>query len=455
MPDHTGVAVSPQAAPADYAARLTTAAEAVAVVQPGDRVMIPIGSNPFALADALAARLAGDLGGSNSVEIVHCAAAGDYPWFAGDFPGVAKIVHEHWGSPAVRAALRARRHDYLPMPFALRFKGEAERGIRSEGERRPVDVVLVQVSPPDEHGYVSLGAMPWNQQGFIEPARHALAEVSAHIPRCFGQNLIHVSRFHAFVENDSPRYVTTVPRPTDEHRLIAAHVAGLLRDGDTIQVGAGIVATAIVYAGVFDGCRDLGWHSETTIGGVIDLIRSGAVTGARKTLDPGKAVAAGFVGSAEQMDFVRMNPLIESRPTEYTHNLAVIAGQVNMVAINTGLAVDLTGQITAESIGYELMGGTGGQAEFAIGAVNAKGGRSITVLESTALDGSVSRILTGLPPGSAITVPRNYADLIVTEYGVARLWGKTLRERARALIAIAHPKFRDELLHEARAAFGV
>ena len=439
----------------EYRRLLLPAEEAVAVVQPGQRVMIPIGSNPFLLAEALALRLARDLAETEGVEIVHCAAAARYAWFAPGFPGVSSVVHEHWGSPVVRGQLRQRQHDHLPIPFALRFKGREEAALRTPAEARPADVVLLQVSPPDEHGYLSLG-MPWNQAEFLASARYVLGEVSDHIPRCYGtENLVHISRFHALVENNSPRYVTTTVTPTANHRAIAAHVAEIVRDGDTLQLGAGVVASAIAEAGAFDGKRDLGWHSETTIGRMIDLIERGVITGERKSVDRGKAVSCAYVGSEQQIGFVRMNPRVEVRPTRYVHNLRTIAAQENMVAINVGLAVDLTGQITAESIGYELMGGAGGQTEFVIGAVSAKNGRSITVLEATALDGAESRILPGFPPGTSITVPRMYADMVVTEFGVARLWGKTLRERAKELIRIAHPRFREQLTRQAHEVCGL
>lgn len=444
----------PTAALAEYAAKLTTPEAAVAVVQPGQRVVIPIGSNPLRLAEALAARLAGKLAGSAGVEIAHCAAAADYAWFQHGFPGVSNVVHEHWGSPVVRRRLRGHEHDYLPMPFAARHKARADADVRSTEEARDADIVLVQVSPPDEHGYLSLG-MPWNQAGFVESARFVLGEVSPHVPRCYGDNLVQVSRFHALVESDSPPYRTTVLEPTETQRRIAANVAAIVRDGDTLQLGAGVVTTAITFAGAFDDKRDLGWHSEATIGRVIDLMRRGVITGERKTIDRGKAVAAGFIGSEEQIAYVRMNPRVEVQPTSYTHNLAVIAGQENMLAINAGLAVDLTGQITAESIGHEFMGGAGGQTEFVIGALSAKNGRSITLLESTALGGSESRIRAEFPAGTVVTVPRIYADMVVTEYGVARLWGKSIRERAQELIAVAHPDFRRELQRQAREVCGL
>jgi 4-hydroxybutyrate CoA-transferase len=434
---------------------LTTAEEAVSVVGPGHRVMIPVGSNPFLLADALAARLAADLAGAAGVEISHCAPGGAYAWFEPGYPGVSRVVHEHYGGPAVRRWQRQGAHDYLPMPLGARHKARLEAETRTSAEQRPIDVVLVQVSPPDEHGYVSLGGMVWNQERHIEAATYALAEVSAHVPRCYGQNLIHASRFHAFVENDSPRYMSTVIEPTETERRIAAYVAEVLRDGDTIQVGAGGITTAIIYAGAFDEKRDLGWHSETTIGRTIDLIRDGVFTGERKSIDRGVAVGTGFAGTAEQIAYIRMNPRIKAMPVEYTHNLAIIAGQDNMVAINAALAIDLSGQSTAEALGHELVSGTGGQTEFVVGALSARNGRSITLLESTALDGSLSTIMAELPPGTAVTVPRIYSDIVITEHGIARLWGRTLRERARELITIAHPRFREELERQAREVCGL
>lgn len=442
------------APPAEYLARLTTAEEAVKVIQPGQRVMIPIGSTPLALADALAARLAGELAGSPGVEIAHCSGIANYAWYEPGFPGVAKVVHEHWGSPNVRRFMRARQHDYLPIPFANRFKALTEPGRRGETELRPADVVLVQVSPPDANGYVSLGN-PWNQARFIESARYALAEVTAAVPRLLGDTLVHVSRFHALVEHDNPTGIIVRPELTATQRTIAGIVADLIHDGDTLQIGAGKVTSAFTTAGVLDGHHDLGWHSEATYPGIIDLIHAGVISGARKTLDRDKAVAVSFHGSPAQLATIAGNPRFEARPTEYVHNLRTIAALDNMVAINASLAVDLTGQITADSWGVEVTGGTGGQTEFVIGAINAKGGRSIHVMEAASPDGTASRIVGTFPAGTVVTVPRMYADTVVTEFGVARLWGKTIRERALELIRIAHPQFRDQLRKEAHEVCGL
>lgn len=441
------------ARPAEYLARLTTAEEAVRVVQRGHRVMIPIGSTPMALADALAARLAGDLAGSAAIEFSHCAGAANYAWYEPGFPGVARVVHEHWGSPNVRRYMRARQHDYLPIPFANRFKALHDGDRRTDGERRLADVVMVQVSPPDANGYVSVGN-PWNQAAFIETARFALAEVTPAVPRFLGDALVHISKFHAVVEHANPSNITMRAPLTDTQQTISEYVAELVHDGDTLQIGAGKISAAFAAAGVLDHHHDLGWHSEATFPAIIDLVQAGVITGARKSLDRGKAVAVSFHGSPEQMAWMAGNPQFEVRTPEYVHNLRTIAGQDNMVAVNAALAIDLTGQITADSWGVEVTGGTGGQTEFAIGAVNARGGRSIHLMEAASPDGSASRIVATMPAGTVITVPRMYADTVVTEFGIARLWGKTIRERAEELINIAHPKFREQLRREAREVVG-
>jgi acyl-CoA hydrolase len=433
--------------------RLCSPDAAVRVVAPGHRVMIPIGSQPLALADALAAHLAG-MGPGSAVELADCAVAADYLWLRPGFPGVSKVVHEHWGGPVVRRQLREHEHDYLPIPFSLRFKALDERS-RSEAERRPAQVVLVQVSRPDERGFVSFGPNAWNQLRFVEQAQYALAEISRHILSASGEGVsVHVSRFHALVENQSARRISIPVEPTATHRAIANLVGEIVEDGDTLQVGAGQASTACVYAGAFDGKQDLGWHSEASVGRVVDLIRDGVITGARKSVDPGLAVATGYAGDEAQMRFIHETPAVQTRPTEYVHNVRVISSQENMVAINSALCIDLTGQIAADSIGTEMIGGTGGQLEFVIGAVNARNGRSITVLQATALGGATSTIVDLLPAGTVVTVPRQFADIVITEFGVARLWGKTVRERAVELTAIAHPDHRAGLRLRAEQLLG-
>jgi 4-hydroxybutyrate CoA-transferase len=438
-----------------YQSLLMSAEEAVLKVKPGDRVVVPIGSNPLMLADALAARMVGEFTAEEKIEIGHCASAGDYLWLESGFPGIEKIVHEHWGGPSVRENLRDHSHDYLPMPFSLRFKG-GRADYRTEGEVRRADVVLLQVGPPDEHGYLSLGGNAWLSEEFANTSRCVLGEVSKHIPRCYGYGAqIHLSKFDALIENDSPRTLTQQMTPTESHRTIAAYVSDLIHDGDTIEIGAGKITTGIVFSDFLNGKKDIGWHSEATLGRVIDLIQDGTINGSRKKVDRGIAVAASFNCRPDQRDFVHMNPAIETRPTTYVHDIRTIASHDYMVAINQALMIDLTGQIAADSVGHEIIGGTGGQLEFALGAAHASHGRSITVIESTRLADGLSRIVGELPVGTAVTIPRLYADIVVTEFGVARLWGKSLRERARELISIAHPSVRDDLKYSAKNNIGL
>jgi 4-hydroxybutyrate CoA-transferase len=436
-----------------HGSRLATAEEAVRLVQPGHRVMIPIGSQPAVLGSALAEHLAG-MGDGEAVEIADCAVAANYPFLDPGFPGLSKVVHEHWGGPVVRRQMRAGQHDYLPIPFSLRFKA-FEEATRGDRERRRATVVMVQVGLPDERGYVSFGPNAWNQLRFVEEADIAIAELNEHIVSAYGSgHVVHMSKFAALVFVPSPRKPYQAPSLTDEDCRIAGYLSELLQDGDTIQIGAGAVTNAVVHAGAFDEKQDLGWHSEATIGGVIDLIRDGVITGARKSVDPGIAIATGYAGGPEHMEYVRLNPFIQTRPTEYVHNVRVIASQDNMVAINVAMLVDLSGQVAADSLGHEMIGGTGGQLEFAVGALNAKNGRSITLLKSTALGNQASSIVDTLPAGTIVTVPRLFADIVATEYGIARLWGRTVRERAQELIRIAHPQFRDALQARARQLWG-
>jgi len=431
----------------EYRRRLTSPEEAVRAVHPGDRVVIPIGHNPQALGDALATRL-DELEG---VEVAHTAVGWPYVWLE---PGVEtpfRIVHEHWASPLGSPGLRSRQHDYLPIPFSLRFKGAQAH--RTPEEARPPDVVMVQVTPPDEHGQVNLGPHVWNVREYIARARVVLAEVSRSLPHCHGHTRLPVTAFTHFVEYDSPPLSARHLRPDPVVQAIAEQVADLVRDGDTLQIGGGSVSFGIAYSGVLARKNDLGWHSEITPSPIVRLVREGVITGRHKTVDRGLAVSCGIVGDPEDWAYLDQNPAFEVRGCSYVLDPQVIARQENFVAINGALLVDLTGQIAAESLGPTMMTGTGGLLEVVIGALWSRGGRSITVLPSTGLEGKASRIVPLLPEGTVVSVPRLLADIVVTEYGVARLMGKTMRERAEALIAIAHPDFRQELRDHARRLF--
>ncbi|MDP2953018.1 MAG: acetyl-CoA hydrolase/transferase C-terminal domain-containing protein, partial [Chloroflexota bacterium] len=272
-------------------------------------------------------------------------------------------------------------------------------------------------------------------------------------------NYVHVSQIDRFVEHPSsdkaPGSVDLSGKPLGElprHvKPIAEHVSALIRNGDTLQLGTGGTSEALVRAGLLEGKEDIGWHSEVTPGGIVRLVKEGVVTGRYKTIDRGKAVAAALGGGTqEEMAFVHLNPLFELRDVEYTHHPRVIGSLDNMVAINNALAVDLTGQVAAESLGPQMYSGAGGLLAFAIGATLSREGKFITTLPATARGGTLSTIVPCLEEGSVVTVPRVLTDIVATEYGVAKLKGKTQRERAEALISIAHPDFRAELRREAQ-----
>ncbi len=453
----------------EYKSRVTSAEDALKAIRSGDRVVIPIGCNPQALGDTLVGRM-DELDG---VELAHTATGWPYIWLQPGMAGSFNIIHEHWASPLASEALKARHHDFLPAPFSLRFKG-GESG-RSPSEGRDPDVVMVQVTPPDENGMVNLGPHLWNQKEYIARARCALAEVSNRIPRCEGDTELPVDAFTHFVEFDSPSLAARHLRPGPAVQAIAKYVGELVRDGDTLQIGGGSTSFGVAYCKPFDDKHDLGWHAEITPSPIVRLVRDGVMTGARKTVDQGKAVSCGIVGDEEDWSFLQGNPAIELQSCSYVLDPRNVAGNDNMVAINAALMVDLTGQIASESLGPTMISGTGGLLEVVIGTLWSKGGRSITVLPSTnpipddssraesdpgsnpALDHdqqqTATRIVPMLPEGTVVSVPRLLADIVVTEHGVARLMGKSIRERADELIAIADPAHRAELKAAAQRLF--
>jgi len=321
-----------------------------------------------------------------------------------------------------------------------------------------IDVLFVEVSPPDEHGFCSFGQSVWNKREQVMAAKLVMAEVNSRLIRTYGDNYIHVSEIDYFVEHTPSEKLPgradlrgkAVSEPRQEIKYIAEHVSTLIQDGDTLEIGVGTATEPLPHLGVFDHCHDLGWHSEHTPGKIVDLIRQGFINGECKTINRGKAVATAVGGSREDLEFVHMNPRFELRSVNYVNNVATIAAHDNMVAINNALTVDLTGQITSESIGPRMLGGTGGQLCFAIGAAFSQGGRAITVLPSTGRDGTISRIVATLEPGTVVNVPRSLADYIVTEHGIAHLRGKTQRQRVNEMLAVAHPDFRSELRAEAK-----
>ncbi|MBI2305601.1 MAG: 4-hydroxybutyrate CoA-transferase [Chloroflexi bacterium] len=426
----------------EYRRKLVTAEEAVRVVKPGDRVVMTLGDEPRALPAALAARK-GEL---RNVEILVGLPRTDFGWFQEGWQDSFQVNIESFFAELGRTALDYKRADYSPNLFTLIPKTVTERG------ERPVDVFMVVVSPPDEHGFCSFGASLWNKRSYCRAAHYVLAEVDARQVRTYGDNYIHVSQIAYFVEHTPEQAWEAHIREAGPHvKPIMELVNSLVNDGDTIQIGTGGTTRPMVPMGLFADKNDLGWHSEVTPYGIHKLVKKGVITGKRKTMNQGLFVATNFGGGDEEdMKFVHLNPMFQLKDVEYTNNIRVISAHDNMVAINNAMAVDLTGQIASESVGSRMWSGAGGQTEFAMGALLSKGGRSITVIPATALDGYVSRIVATLEPGTIVTVPRSFADLVVTEYGVARLLGKSQRQRAEELIAIAHPDFRAELRKEAQ-----
>ena len=310
----------------------------------------------------------------------------------------------------------------------------------------PSDVTLCMVSPPDEHGYCSFGISVDYTKPAAENSKIVIAEVTPNMPRTLGDSFIHVSEIDYIVESDASPLTLPLPKITPTDEAIGGHIAGLINDGDCLQLGIGAVPDSIL--GFLKDKKDLGIHTEMFSDGVVDLVESGVVTCARKNLHPGKMVATFFMGTKRLYDFVHNNPMVMMSSVDYTNNPAIIAQNDNMVSVNSALQVDFTGQVVSDTIGHNQYSGTGGQVDFVRGACMSKGGKSILAFHSTAARGTISRVAPRIDPGACVTTSRTDVHFIVTEYGVADLRGKSVSERAKALIDIAHPDFQDELRTE-------
>jgi acetyl-CoA hydrolase len=418
---------------------VTSAEEAVKLVRSGDHVWLHAGcNNPEELVKALVAR-AGEL---HDVEVVHLLTFGaaDHvdPRYAGSFRHRGLFI-----GPNVRQAVNEGRADWVPV-----FLSEIPGLIRSRSI--PIDVAFIQISPPDEHGFCSYGVGVECTKAASESARAVLALVNRQMPRALGDAFIHVSRLTHVVEIDRP--LVELPMVTqigDVARAIGRSVADLIENGSTLQMGIGEIPDAVLL--FLHEKRDLGIHTEMFSDGVVELFESGVITGEAKTLHKGKIIASFVLGSKRTFDFLDNNPFVEFHPTEYVNDPFIIAQNDRMVAINSAIAIDITGQVCADSMGRSIYSGFGGQVDFLRGARRARGGKPIIALPSTAKDGKVSRIVDVLAEGSGVVTSRADVHYVVTEYGVANLFGKSLRERALALIECAHPDFREELRAAARA----
>jgi len=343
--------------------------------------------------------------------------------------------------PGVRSAVAEGLADYTPI-----FLSEIPELFRSG--RMPLDVALIQVTPPDRFGFCSLGVSVEAVRAAVDAATLVIAQVNPLMPRTLGDSFVHIEDLDLIVENEEPLLEVTSPEPDEISKTIARQITRLVEDGSTIQVGIGSIPNAVLY-GLADK-RDLGVHTEMFTDGLIDLIESGVVNNSLKTFHPGKVLATFCIGTRRLYDYVDNNPMFEFHPVDYNSSPINIAKNYKMVAINTALQVDITGQVCADSLGYKIYSGIGGQADFVRGAAMAPQGKSVIALPSTALNGTVSRIVPALSPGAGVVTTRGDVHYVVTEFGVAYLHGKTLRERATALIQIAHPKFREELLEQAK-----
>ncbi len=416
----------------DYRSRRMSAAQALGAVSSGARVWVQSGcGTPSVLVDALVAR-APQL---RDVEVVHMMTLGSADYTKPEHEGHFRHRGLFLG-PNVRDAVAAGRADYTPI-FLSEIEGLFESGAL------PLDVVLMQVSPPDVHGFVTLGTTVDCTLTAARLAKIVIAEVNDRMPRTQGDTAIHVSRLDAIVESSRPLLELHADPFTEMHLRVARNVASLIPDGATLQTGIGGISEAVLHC--LDDKRDLGIHTEMCPDGVIDLMESGVINGEAKSLHRGKAVVAFALGTQRLFDFIDENPSFEFRPIKYTNDPFVVAQNDRMVAINGALQIDLTGQVCADSLGTRPYSGFGGQLDFIRGAARSKGGVPVIALPSTAQGGTVSRIVPVLEPGAGVVTSRGDVHYVVTERGVAYLHGKTLRERAEALIAIADPRFQAEL----------
>lgn len=340
-----------------------------------------------------------------------------------------------------RAAIKEGRADYTPIFLSeiplLMLRGSL-----------PIDVALISVSPPDKNGYVSLGISVDITKTACEAADYVVAEVNPNMPRTLGDSFLHVSEIDAFVENDIPLLEFVQKAPGDIAKSIGEHIADLIENESTIQTGVGRIPNS-VFPYLLNK-RDLGIHTETFTDGIIDLIEAGVITCKKKSIHPGKVIAAFCMGTKRLYDYVDNNPLFEFHPCKYVNDPYVIAQNDRMVSINSALTVDITGQVNSDSLGFIFYSGIGGQVDFVRGSAMSRRGKSIMVLPSTTDDGKNSRIVPYLSPGSGVVVTRGDIHYVVTEYGVAYVHGKSIRDRAMVLINIAHPNFREELLEAAK-----
>ena len=422
-----------------YKEHLFTPAQAVQQIKSGQRVVVAHAcGEPSIILDALVANAAQ----YENVEIIHMVAMGKAAYCQ---PQYDKNFHHNafFLGGSTRAAAAEGRVDFTPVYFS-----EIPSLLREY--LRP-NVTLLQCSPPDAHGYVSLGVSVDYTKPAAEASDLVIAQVNQNMPRTLGDSFLHVTQIGCLVEADTPVIELAPPKIGDVERAIGENVASLVRDGDTLQLGIGAIPDAVLL--FLKEKNDLGIHTEMFSDGVVELVEAGVITNKAKTLHRGQSVATFLMGTRRLYDYVNNNPAVAMYPVDYVNDPYVIGQNDNLVSINSCVQVDIMGQVVSTSAGLRQISGVGGQVDFVRGANLSKGGRAIMAMPSTTGKGKISKIVPFLDQGSAVTTTRNEVNYVITEYGIAKLKGKSLRQRAEALIRIAHPDFRDELTAEFRRRY--
>ncbi|MBC8192322.1 MAG: acetyl-CoA hydrolase/transferase family protein [Candidatus Marinimicrobia bacterium] len=416
----------------NYRSRIGTPEEAMSLIKSRDSVYLHAGAaTPQIFVDAFSKRVM-DL---EDVTVSHILTLGDAKYVTPEMEGHVRLNSLFTGTN-VRESVNAGRADWTPI-FLSEIPGLFKNG------HIPVDVALIHVSPPDSHGFCSFGVSTDTTIAACKVAKIIVAMVNRQMPRVHGDNFIHASKLDFIVEADEPLFQAAKVELSERHMIIGKYIASLIEDGSTLQMGIGAIPDATLF--YLKEKRNLGIHTEMFSDGVVELVESGVINGEEKTLHPGKVVSSIVMGSQHVYDFIHENPFMEFHPTDYVNDPYIIAQNNKMVAINSSIEIDLTGQVCSDSMGRTNFSGIGGQVDFMRGASRSIGGVPIIAMPSTAKKGTQSRIVLELKPGAAVTTSRGDVHYIVTEFGIAHLHGKTLRERAKALISIAHPDFREEL----------
>ncbi|MEE8398821.1 MAG: acetyl-CoA hydrolase/transferase C-terminal domain-containing protein [Desulfobacterales bacterium] len=481
----------------EYQRKQASAEEAAQLINPGERLYLPLAG-----ASVTHHEIAKRMDELKSLDIHMARPMAQVVDFTAEtnWEDCFRIEHELFIGDENRWATDEKRTLYNPVIFSLQMKPYDE----DRPEKRPIDVIIIKVTPPNDQGFCNFGPNLWHSKSLAERSKLVMAEVDDTIPTCHGEGWIHVSDIDTFIltpskllsEEDIQRIISMtdedsrdemaalIPQidpltlakfgdslaqfppdaialamglaePEDVTKKIASYVKDLVHDGDCFQIGVGEPSASLIRLGVFDERNDLGIHSELTAAGIGTLVDKGIANGKYKSIHKGKAIATSWSGaSSEDIEIITNNPLFELHESHYVVNIKTIAQNDNQLALNNAISVDLLGQINSESaFGPRMINGSGGQPETHMGALMSKGGRAITLMPSTRLEGAISSIVPMFDQGTTVTIPRHWADIIITEYGVARLMGKNHRQRAEALIEIAHPDFRDELKEKAKELF--